>query len=104
MECKGPDGKCGVAMHENPKNEGIQVGEKVTCFHHHHNTAFFGLSKNDHRLIAVHRKKDWKFSTEERMSQHRAAVGNTLQPVPTPGVSTACNCPVWWRRSNGNLF
>jgi len=88
MECKGPDGKRGVAMHKNPKKEGTQLGAKVTCFYHHHNTAFFGLAKNDHRLLGVQRKKDWSFPTKEKMSKHRSAVERILQPAPTPGVST----------------
>jgi len=74
-------------MHKNPKKEGLQTGEKVTCFYHHHNTAFFGLAKNDHKLIGIERKKDWKFPTGAQISQHRSAVKHILQSVPTPGIS-----------------
>lgn len=88
MECKGPDGKKGDAMHKNPQKEGSQIGEKVTCFYHHHNRAFFGLAKNAHKLLGIQRKKEWAFPWKEKVSQHWSAVKRILQPTSPPGFST----------------
>ena len=88
-ECVGPDGKQGVAMHRNVKKDGINAGCKISCFYHHHNTAFFGLAKNDHKLIGILRKKDWQFPSEATMASHRREVQNILQPVSSiPGASS----------------
>ena len=78
MKCVGPDGKKGVAMHRGVKED----GDKVPCAIHHHNTAFFGLSRNDHRLVAGgKRKKDWAFPSNQEMAEHAKEVKRVLQPV-----------------------
>ena len=87
-ECVGPDGKLGVSMHRNAKKEGINAGSKISCFYHYHNTAFFGLAKNDHKLVGIIRKKDWKFPTETTMASHRREIQRLLQPTTAvPGPS-----------------
>ena len=88
MKCKGPDGKAGVGMHPQPAKEG--KGNPVACSIHHHNTAFFGLAKNDHDINdSVKRKRDWSFPSNETISAHASAVKQLLQPTEEalPGVS-----------------
>lgn len=83
----GPDGKKGVAMHRFPKKDGINVGNRC-CFYHHHNTSFFGLGKNEHKLVGIKRKKEWTFPTREKLSDHREEVLNLLQPkVAVPALT-----------------
>jgi len=42
------------------KKKGKQANDDIPCFYHHHNTAFFGLSKHD-VPVADRKTKDWKF-------------------------------------------
>ncbi|KAL3936788.1 MAG: hypothetical protein SGARI_002405 [Bacillariaceae sp.] len=92
MLCVGPDNKKGVAMHPQPAKEG--KGNPVACSIHHHNTAFFGLAKNDHDVNdGVKRKRDWSFPSEKDMETHARAVKQVLQPDSPvmPAVSAAAD-------------
>jgi len=52
-------GKCGKAMHASPPDT---VDTKTSCFLHYHNTGFFGLARDDCRI--VHRlQRNWTFPT-----------------------------------------
>ena len=78
MKCIGPEGKPGVPMHRVVVgNEGD--GDAVPCVIHHHNTAFFGLCKNGHRLGGK-RKKDWEFPSAQEIREHAKEVKRVLQP------------------------
>ena len=79
MKCIGPDGKQGVAMHRGVK-DGTE--DTVPCAIHHHNTSFFGLAKNDHKLVVGgKRKKDWQFPSAEEITNHAQEVKRVLQPA-----------------------
>jgi hypothetical protein len=74
MECIGPNGKNGVAMHQFPRE-----GKKVACFYHHHNTYFYGLGQSDHSLLPKC-KKDWTYPTHEAIKEHAQQVRKILDP------------------------
>lgn len=89
MECRGPDGKLGVALHPFVKKEAPE--DSCPCFLHHHNTSFYGLSKNDHRLNQNKRKADWSFPTSSDRRRHAKEVRRILRPLTTaaPSISGA---------------
>ena len=61
-------GKCDKAMHMSPPDD---VDSKVTCFMHYHNTGFFGLARDDCRMVR-RKQKDWSFpSIDERKANSR---------------------------------
>jgi len=64
-------------MHRFPKKTD-NLGA-VPCFYHHHNTAFFGLSKRDAPVTGT-RIKDWNFPSQSRIASHRKDVMHLLQP------------------------
>lgn len=72
MACTGPDGKKGVALHRFAR-----AGKPVACFYHHHNTHFFGLARNDHKLLGK-RKRDWHFPTQEEIKSHAKKIRHVL--------------------------
>lgn len=72
MACIGPDGKKGVAMHRFARK-----GKPVSCFYHHHNSHFFGLARNDHKLLGI-RKRDWTYPTEEVIQSHAKKIRHVL--------------------------
>jgi len=87
MKCVGPDGRRGVALHIKT-HKGDEKGANtfdVPCFYHCHNTSFFGLAKNDHKLVGK-RKCDYAFPTAEEMQNHRKETKIILDPpvVPLP--------------------
>jgi len=90
MECVGPDGNKGVALHVKAGGKHTANKTSTPCFFHYHNTSFFGLAKNDHCLIGK-RKRDYSFPTEEEMIEHRKITKNILQPrvVPLPTAPKA---------------
>ena len=57
-------------------------GYKIPCCSiFHHNTAFFGLAKNDHRLLAGGKcKKDWAWPSDNEMDVHAKELKRVLQP------------------------
>ena len=94
MLCTGPDGKKGVAVHPFVK-KGVEGDGECPCFIHHHNTAFFGLSKNDHKLSGTKRKKDWAPPTNEDIMDHAKEIRRVLENTPEPpGVSATTPMPL----------
>jgi len=95
MKCKGPDGKYGVAMHKNDSKTGSANNTGVSCFYHHHNKTFFGLAKNDYKLVGSKRKRDYHFPTETEMAKHRKEVNKLLAPTtvipPMPPLQSHTN-------------
>ena len=66
----------------------------MTCSIHHHNTAFFGLAKNDHDVNSnITHKKDWTFPSINDIMEHSKSVKHLLQATtpqePMPGDSAA---------------
>ena len=84
MKCKGPDGKKGVAMHLNKSDE-----RSLPCALLHHNTQFYGLSKNDHRLRGIKRKKDWTFPTAAQQKEHSVLVNKLTAPEAQANINAA---------------
>jgi len=87
VKCVGPDGKQGVALHVQTHKDNKTNKSSIPCFYHCHNTSFFGLAKNDHKLLGK-RKCDFEFPTEETAQAHRKNVKNILQPIAVPIVPT----------------
>jgi hypothetical protein len=79
MECIGPDGKRGVAMHKFAREN-----MPVPCFYQHHNTSFYGLGKSECKLVNK-RKKDWVYPTQIEIKEHARNVRHLLTAnVPLP--------------------
>jgi len=55
----------------------------IACFYHYHNTSFFGLAKNDHKLLGK-RNCDFEFPTQEATLDHRKEIKKILHPVVVP--------------------
>jgi len=60
--------KCGKPMHTSPI-EGSD--SQVSCFIHYHNTSFFGLAREDCKMVKK-RQKDWSFPTEQQRQLNAA--------------------------------
>ena len=73
---------CGEAMHRFSTKERNQ-GEVVPCFHHYHNTSFYGLSRRDAPVSGA-KTKEWCFPSPNEMARHRRDVQRILQPRAIP--------------------
>jgi len=60
--------KCDKAMHLNPA-EGSD--SKASCFMLWHDTGFFGLAREDSKVIKK-RQRDWSFPTQQQRSRNTA--------------------------------
>lgn len=83
MKCVGPDGKVGVAMHASHslsnKGDGDDAsGPDVACFFHHHNTQYFGLTRNDYKIAGIN-KVDWKRPSPTQVQEHSRKVRRVLE-------------------------
>jgi hypothetical protein len=85
--CQHLCGKCGKAVH-HPKTTNDKV--KHPCFMQWHNTMFFGLAKDDFKLVGA-KKKDYEQPSDERVLLHSVAMqrmrAETLQKRP-PALTT----------------
>lgn len=55
--------KCGKALHMGPPEGDNDT--KVSCFTHYHNTSFFGLARDDCRIVRK-RQHDWSFPSTQQ--------------------------------------
>jgi len=53
---------CHKALHMSPPED---ADTHVSCFMHYHNTGFFGLARDDCRVVR-RRQKDWSFPSDQK--------------------------------------
>jgi hypothetical protein len=76
---------CDKAMHYPSFTKKDEVPKQ--CFLNYHNTNFFGLAMEDHKLVGK-KRKEFEIPTDQRIQEHHVAMqrmrSQPFSPLPTP--------------------